>query len=264
MHKRTPTLILLAVLLAGCSYLAMPTPRGGGGSDGQPGGGGDKPIGGGGGVLMPPIVNDGALREEPDPTIVDAHPTAVDHFAIGPDGRTVVIYYWGGNQGCFGLHSVDVQRRDGIPVVIVREGTRPEAVGMACTMEAPLKSAVVTLEAPILRDGSAAEPAPGEPQLAAQPLVVTLVAGVVDAIAHAVSGYVLAADGRSLQAQFVGGTDTCHGLADAAAAPGPDGILVVTIREGRLPNAGACDDIGVAKAASINLAAPLIIDGSLP
>lgn len=262
MHKRRPTLLLLAVLLTGCSYLAMPTPRGGGGSDGQPGGDGDKPIGGGGGVLMPPIVNDGALREEPDPTIVDPHPTAVDHFAIGPDGRTVVIYFWGGNQGCFGLHSVDVQLRDGVPVVIVREGTRPEAVGMACTMEALLKSSVVTLEAPILRDGSGAEPAPGEPQLAPQPQGVAPVAGVVDARAHAISGYVLTADGRGLQAQFVGGTDTCYGLANAAAVPGPDGTLVVTIREGRLPNAGACDDIGVSKAVTITLDAPLLVDGS--
>jgi hypothetical protein len=240
--------------------LVNPTPPGGGGSGANPGGA-DKPIAGGGGGQVP-IVNDGALREEPDPTIVDAHPTAVDHFVIGPDGRTVVIYYWGGNQGCFGLHSVAVEVRDGVPVVTVREGTRPAAVGMACTMEAMLKSAVVTLAVPLLHDGSGAEPAAGEPQLAPQPQAVAPVAGVVDAIAHAVSGYVLTADGRSLTVHFVGGTDKCYGLAGAGVAAGPDGVPVVTIREGRLLNAGACEDIGVAKAVTITLDSPLLQDAS--
>jgi len=262
MHRRTPSFLLLALLLAGCSWLAIPTPRAGGGSGGDPGGGGDKPIVGGGGGPVPPILNDGALREEPDPKIVDARPTAIDHYVIGPDGRTLVIYYWGGNQGCFGLHSVAVELRDGVPTITVSEGTRPEAVGMACTMEAMLKSAVVTLDAPLLRDGSGAEPAAGEPQLAPQPQAVSPVAGVVDAIAHAVNGYVLAADGRSLTAHYVGGTDKCYGLASAKVAAGPDGVPVVTIREGRLPNAGACDDIGVAKAVTISLDAPLLVDGS--
>jgi hypothetical protein len=262
MHKRTPTLLLLALLLTGCSLLMNPTPRPGGGSGSQPGGGDDKPIVGGGGGQLPPILNDGALREEPDPAIVDARPTAVDHFVIGPDGRTLVIYYWGGNQGCFGLHSVQVELRDGVPVVTVSEGTRPDAVGMACTMEALLKSAVVTLAAPLLRDGSGADSAAGEPQLAPQPQVVMPVAGVVDPIAHAIGGYVLTADGRSLLAHYVGGTDKCYALASADVVAAPDGVAVVTIREGRIPNAGACDDIGVAKAASIALGAPLISDGS--
>jgi hypothetical protein len=262
MHRSAPTLLVLALLLAGCSWLAIPTPQPGGGSGSNPGGGGDKPIGGGP-VVPPPILKGDALREEPDATIVDARPTAVDHFVIGPDGRTLVIYYWGGNQGCFGLHSVVVEVLDGLPAVTVNEGTRPEAAGLACTMEALLKSAVVTLDAPLLQNGSGAEPTAGEPQLAPQPQAVAPVGGVVDPIAHAINGYVLTADGRSLTAHYVGGTDKCYGLAEASATPGPDGVVVVTIHEGRLPNAaGACDDIGVAKAVTITLDAPLLVDAS--
>jgi hypothetical protein len=262
MHRTTAPhlLILAAVLLAGCSWLAVPTPSGGAGA--QPGGGGGKPIGGGGGGLVVVPPNDGGRREAPDPAIVDARPTAVDHYVIGADGRTVVVYYWGGNQGCFGLRSVVVEPRDGVPVITVSEGTRPAAIGMACTMEALLKSAVVTLDEPLLRDGSGAEPAAGEPQLPEQPQVVVPVAGVQNPIAHAVSGFVLSADGHSLAAYYVGGTDECYALAEASAAADGDGVVVVTIREGSLPNAGACDDIGVAKSVSFALEAPLLLDGS--
>jgi hypothetical protein len=254
-------LILAAALLAGCSWLAVPTPTPSGGAGSQPGAGGGKPGGGGGGLVdVPPI--DGALREVPDPTIVDALPTAVDHYVIGPDGRTVVVYYWGGNQGCFGLHSAAVELRDGVPVITVNQGTRPAAVGMACTMEALLKSTVLTLDAPLLIDGSGSEPAGGEPQLPALAQAVVPVAGVENPRAHALTGYLLGADGTSLTAYYVGGTDECYALAEASAVAGADGVPLVTIREGSLLNAGACDDIGVAKSVSITLDAPLLLDGS--
>jgi hypothetical protein len=264
MHRTCAPLLLIlsAVLLGGCSWLAVPTPTPSGGAGSQPGAGGGKPIGGGGGglVVVPPI--DGALREAPDPTIVDARPSAIDRYVIGPDGRTVVVYYWGGNQGCFGLHSVAVELRDGVPAITVNEGTRPAAVGTACTMEAVAKSAVVTLDAPILIDGSGAEPTAGEPQVPQQPQGVAPVAGVQNPRVHALTGYLLGSDGVSLSAYYVGGTDTCYALAEASAAAGADGVLIVTIREGSLPNADACDDIGVAKVVSITLDAPLLLDGS--
>jgi hypothetical protein len=264
MHRTTAPLLLIAaaVLLTGCSWLAVPTPTPSGGAGSQPGVGG-KP-GGGGGGLVDVAPNDAALREVPDPTIVDALPVAVDHHVIGPDGRTVVAYYWGGNQGCFGLHSATVERRNGVPRITVWEGTRPAAVGAACTMEALLKATVVTLDAPILVDGSGSEPAPGEPQLPPQAQAVLPVAGPEDPRAHALTGYLLAADGTSLTAYYVGGTDACYALSDASVVAGAGGMPVVTIREGNLPNVGACDDIGVAKSVSITLDAPLLLDGSQP
>ena len=87
-----------------------------------------------------PPPGDGATREEPDPSVVDAHGAAVDHFAIGADGRTVVVYWWGGNTTCFGLKEITVDVQRGTPVIVVLEGTRADAVGQACTMEAVLKS----------------------------------------------------------------------------------------------------------------------------
>lgn len=261
MHRTTSPLVLClaAVLLAGCSWLAVPTPTPAGGSGANPGAGG-KPIGGGGGgVVAPP--NNGALRETPDPTVVDARPTAVDHWVVGPDGRTVVVYYWGGNQACYGLHSVTVELRDDVPAITVMEGGRAGGP-QVCTMEALLKSALVTLDAPLVRDGSGAEPAAGEPPLPEQPQPVVPVAGVQNPVAHALSGYLLAADGVTLTTYYVGGSDECYGLAEASAGPAADGVVVVTVREGSLPNAGACDDIGVAKSVSITLDAPLLLDGS--
>jgi len=261
MHRTHALLLVAALLLSGCGLLAVPAPNptGGGGSGADPGGGANKPIGGGGGIVIP-APNDGAQRQTPDPTIVDAQPVAVDHWVIGPDGRSVVVYWWGGTPNCFGLHSVDVEVQDGVPVLTVNEGTLPEAVAKPCTMEALLKSALVTLDAPILSDlvGGAG---PGEPQLPQQPLAVAVAAGVQNPMPHAVTGYSLAADGVTLQVYYVGGTDKCYALAEASAA-GEDGVLVVSIKEGTLPNAGACDDIGVAKVATITLAAPLLRDGA--
>ncbi|MGH2454841.1 MAG: hypothetical protein ACRDHD_01075 [Candidatus Limnocylindria bacterium] len=257
-----PLLLIGLIGLGGCSWLAdaRPTPPAGGGTDP------DAPIGGGGGgggLPVDPAPGDGAMREEPDPAIVDARAAGIDRFTIGPDGRTLVIYYWGGNQGCFGLREVLVEVQDGTPIISVLEGTRPQAVGQACTMEALLKSAVVTLDDPILVDGSGADQEPGEPPIGLQADAVEPVAGVLDARAHAVTGYQLSADGLTLTAWYVGGTDECYGLESATVEPADGGGLRVTVREGRLPDAAAaCPDIGVAKAVVLTLDAPLIVQAA--
>jgi hypothetical protein len=267
-------LLCLSLALAGCKALLGDPPQPHSSGDSVPGGaggaGGDDPVvvgggGGGRGGMMPPDPALGAaLREEPDPTVVDARAQSIDHFDIGPDGRTVVVYWWGGNTACFGLKQVKVEVSDGTPSFTVLEGTRGDNVGQACTMEAVLKSAVVTLDDPIVADAAGADAAPGEPELPADALQAKPVAGVIDPRLHAVTGYRLSADGLTLTAYYVSGIEDCSGLADASAERHGEGLLTVAIREGQLAEPmGACRDIGVAKFVKFSLTEPLIAVAAL-
>ncbi len=259
----TLALLCLVVALSACAYVG----RAGAGSS-SPGGGDsgskDDPISATPGGVPSPPSGDGATREEPDPTVVDAHAAAIDHFAIGADGRTVIVYWWGGNTTCFGLKEVTVSFQHDTPIIAVQEGTRADHVGQACTMEAALKSAVVTLDDPILADAAGGDVAPGEPELPSGATAVEPRKGVVDAIPMAVSGYALSADGLTLSAYFVGGVDTCYALAEANADRAADGLVTVSLREGQLANVDSpCIEIGVSKVASMTLQQPLIIVADL-
>lgn len=260
-------LLVLATALAGCSFLSdaggSPPATGGGAGGSDP----DEPIVGDPVPIDPPDrprPGDNALREEPDPTMVDGRGAAIDSYAIGPDGRTVVVYWWGGTPACFGLKEVLVEVQDGTPILSVVEGTRPEAVGKACTMEAVLKSAVVVLDEPVVADGSGIAHEAGEPPLELQPMPVDPRPEVVDARPMPVVGYRLSADGLQLTAAYTGGTEECYGLESASAErPDEGGPLVVTVREGRLPDPPqACPDIGVAKSVTFNLDEPLIVQAA--
>ncbi|HET6744933.1 MAG TPA: hypothetical protein VFH90_03695 [Candidatus Limnocylindria bacterium] len=256
------TLILLCIALAlgGCRALIGDQPDNGSNVDGAPANPGDDPIGGGGGGRVdPPPVIGGALREEPDPTVVDARGQSVDHFDIGADGRTLVVYWWGGNTACFGLKEVMVEVQRGTPIITVLEGVRGDHVGMACTAEAVLKSAVVTLDEPIVADAAADAP-PGHLELPADGLKVEPVAGVQRSTLHAVSGYRLSADGLTLSAYYVGGTEDCYALAGATAERDDEGLLTISISEGQLPELPvACPDIGVSKFVDFQLDDPLVV-----
>jgi hypothetical protein len=263
-------LLCLAVALAGCKALLGDPPTAVASPGAVPG---DDPIAGGGagggagaGVVKPvppPFNFSDALREDPDPTVVDARGQSVDHFEIGPDGRTLVVYWWGGTPNCFGLKEVTVEVQHGTPIITVLEGTRAAAVGKACTMEAVLKLAVVTLDEPILADAANPGAEPGEPTLPADALPVKPVPGVRDPLPHAITGYRLSADGLTLSAYYVGGLEDCYALAAASAEPDADGLLTISLREGTAPNAvGACDDIGVAKVVELPLGEPLVLVGA--
>jgi hypothetical protein len=255
--RRVTLLMLLLCLAFGLAACAR---FGGGGavsaspSHGKP----DDPVSGTPGPE--PSGGDGALRQEPDPSVFGPHPVAVDHFTIGPDGRTVVVYWWGGNPACFGLRAVQVGIQSGIPTVTILEGTREAAEDRMCTMEASLKSAVVTLDEAILTDAANPHPPSGEAQLPDEALAVEPLPGMQDVRLHAVSGYAVSADGKVLSMYYVGGTQACYALASATAERSRGGPLAVSIREGVRPDAdAACDDIGVAKVLKLTLDEPLIV-----
>ena len=271
-RRMTLLLLCVALAMAGCARL---------------GGGGAKPDGGGasGGsgaspatgkpdepveppiALPDPVPPPGGpkvTRERPDPSVFNARSASVDHFTIGADGRTVVVYWWGGNPDCFGLKQVRVEVHRGTPIVTVFEGTRESARGRACTMEAVLKSAVVVLDAPILADAANADPEAGEAVIFEKTVSVQPVAAVTDARPHAVSGFALSADGLTLSVYYVGGVDDCYALASASArrerAAGP---LTVSVREGWIAAEDvACDDIGVPKVVELTLEQPLLLVGA--
>lgn len=267
MRRMTLLLLCFALVLGGCRALIEDRSDGGSNVGGAPGGGapGDDPIGGGGAGAEPPDPGFGAaFREEPDPTVVDARGQSVDHFDIGPDGKTVVVYWWGGNTGCFGLKEVMVEVQHGTPIITVLEGTRGDHVRMACTAEALLKSAIVVLDQPILTDASGPDGQPaGEPELPADATQAKVAAGIVNPIPHAVFGYRLSADGLTLSAYYVGGVEDCYGLAATTVERDADGQLTVAISEGQLPEIPvACPDIGVSKVVELKLDEPLLVVGA--
>ncbi len=254
-------LVCLVIGLAGCARLggggeasASPSPK----DPDQPTLPSQPPIA----IPDPVPPSDGPLpgHEKPDATVFDAHPAAIDHFTIGADGRTVVVYWWGGNATCFGLRDVTVERHAGAPVITVLEGTREEARDRMCTMEARLKTAVVILDQPILVDTANPDAPPAEAIIFEGSQPVTPMSGVRDARPHAVSGYELSADGRTLSVHYVGGRDECYGLASATARrDAADGPLMVSVREGWIAADGvACDDIGIPKFVKLKLSEPLL------
>jgi hypothetical protein len=257
---RIVTLLFLVAALAGCRMLADGP---GAGGSGTPGDEPDTPVTSSPDPSAGPPLGDQSRREKPRPDVVDERGVAVDHFRIGPDGRTLVIYWWGGTPSCFALKEVILDVQDGTPIVSVLEGTLPEAVGKACTMEAVLKSTVVVLDDPILLDGSGNEHPAGEPMIFEDATEVRPRGDIVDAREIAVTGYRLDGDGTRLEVHFIGGTERCYGLAEASAEPGDYGALTVTVAEGGLPGVGGpCEDIGVAKFTTLELEEPLIVQAA--
>ena len=138
-------------------------------------------------------------------------------------------------------------------------------------MEALLKSAVVVLDAPILIDPAGGNEPAGEPELPADATQATVVDGVENPIPHAIFGYRLSADGRTLSAYYIGGVEDCYALAAATAERDGEGPVTVSISEGQLPELPvACPEIGVTKVVELKLADALVVvgafdsDGELP
>jgi len=252
-----PLPLLLAVIISGCGLLEAGPGTGGGGVPGAPGDP-NAPIGR---PIDPDPAPGAAMLVEPDPAVVDPHVVRIERFILAPDGRTLRAEYWGGTEGCFAPAPPEVALRDGVPVVTVREGTRGAAVGQACIAIAVLKAVELELPAAILADSATPDPESLVPERSGAAQQVVVQPNVVDVRPHAVTGFVVSGDGLTLTVLYVGGTDTCYGLGaidvDADVRPVP-----VAVFEGRLPRAGACDDIGVFKSVTISLPRALLVDAS--
>jgi hypothetical protein len=87
------------------------------------------------------------------------------------------------------------------------------------------------------------------------------VPGVVDSTPHAWDHIDIASDGRTITVYYWGGVDSCYGLDRVDVSVDEDGLLHVTVFEGRLGNLGddvACIEIAMLKAVTITLDQPII------
>jgi len=111
---------------------------------------------GAGGALaqsMPPVTGDGATPAVPDPTVTGAQPIPFDHVVVGPDGRTLVVYYWHGAEGCYGLKDVEVAQVEGGIAITIWAGMRADAVSTICIESLQLYSTQVVLDQPLIVNG---------------------------------------------------------------------------------------------------------------
>lgn len=181
--RRAWPLLLLAnlVLTGACTSSPVaagsPTsdPRGGetGRTGGTIGGGGSSP-----GIAVAPAApltggpddpasssGGGGAPIDPDaswqptsvtPGLHDLRPQAWDHLSVAPDGRTVTVYFWGGVDTCYGLGDVRVTAVNGVPTITLLTGARPLPANTACIDIAVGYRTTITLDQPIMRDGSQA------------------------------------------------------------------------------------------------------------
>jgi hypothetical protein len=92
---------------------------------------------------------------EPDDSLTSPTPVPFDHVTVSADGRTLTVYFWMGVQECNGLHSVEVEPTDGGITLSILTGIPDDAISRICIELAQLYSTVVTLDAPLIVDGTA-------------------------------------------------------------------------------------------------------------
>ncbi|MFN8518417.1 MAG: hypothetical protein U0667_03275 [Chloroflexota bacterium] len=110
-----------------------------GGEFGEPGESPEVPFG------------DGATPVTPEDGLDDIIDTPWDHISVGPDGRTLTVYFWSGADSCYGLAGVTVDTSEGAPVITLQTGTRPGVD--VCIAIAQLYSTQVVLDEPIVGGG---------------------------------------------------------------------------------------------------------------
>jgi hypothetical protein len=156
--RRAPTLLLVVValmlsLVAVAPVAAQDEPAGTPdpgltmepGIPGEPGGPGEP----GEEPAMP--GTDGATPVVPEDGLNDIIEVPWDHITVGPDGRTLTVYFWSGAESCYGLAGVEVDVTGPVPVITIQTGTRPGVD--VCVALAQLYSTEVVLDEPIVGGG---------------------------------------------------------------------------------------------------------------
>jgi hypothetical protein len=107
-----------------------------------------------------PALLEGATPAVPDPRVRDTVPTTWEQIVVGPDGRTLTVYFWSGTEECYGLGEVEVAR-DGDRLTIALWTGRLAEAPEACIDIAQLYRTEVLLDEPLVVGGpEIAEPEP--------------------------------------------------------------------------------------------------------
>jgi hypothetical protein len=110
-------------------------------------------------------------------------------------------------------------------------------------------------EAPVTSPSTAGSPAPPGRALTLQPRD-----GLANVLSVRWDRAEVAEDGRHVHVWFMGGIDSCWGLARAEATPGP-GSLTISLQGGEVPREDAtCPELGVTYVTRISLDEPVAPD----
>ena len=90
----------------------------------------------------------------PDPTNFGGLPTPWDSITVGPDGRTLMVYFTGGVDGCYGLKSVTTSVVHGVTTISLEMGRRQDAMGKLCVQTTQAYRTPVILDTPVLGGGA--------------------------------------------------------------------------------------------------------------
>lgn len=90
---------------------------------------------------------DEAVLVTPTSDLVDVQPTPWEEVTFDEDQTTATVYWWGGNESCFGLDRVEVDLEAETVTITVFTGTVPGDI--ACTMELVAKGVEVDMGEPL-------------------------------------------------------------------------------------------------------------------
>jgi hypothetical protein len=95
--------------------------------------------------------DDGAFPAQARTDLVHVAPRTWDHVLLAPDGRTAVVYFWMGPEGCEGLADIETTPTDTGYRILVMTGDVPGAE--ACADVVQLYRSMVVLDTRVITGG---------------------------------------------------------------------------------------------------------------